>query len=190
MTTRYNIRSKRNRSMKHFHVGYFGVTLLAIILLIAALEVTNTTHFFHKQAVVTTTPIGTNPPQSVTPNSTTPDNTQAKLPPKVSSSSNQNSQILLSPNQSTYVSTHTANQATTEQSVCVTSPGATCTITFTLGSVTRTLTAKKTDSSGAAYWQWKPSQIGLTSGYWTVAAHATLDTQSKTSSDVTPLKVL
>lgn len=78
-----------------------------------------------------------------------------------------------------------------EASVCNTSPGASCTITFTKGGVTKSLTAKTADSSGAVYWQsWTPQSVGLTAGNWTVTAVATAGQQTQSTQDPTPLEVL
>jgi hypothetical protein len=93
-----------------------------------------------------------------------------------------------------FISNHSPNLSgsphpNTIQSVCNTTPGATCTIVFTKGGVTRQLPAQTTDKGGAAYWTWKLQDIGLTQGSWTVTAKATLGSQTKTASDVTNLEV-
>ena len=81
--------------------------------------------------------------------------------------------------------------ATTEEaSVCNTSPGVVCVISFTSGSIVKSLTPKTTDSSGAAYWPlWTPGSIGLASGDWDVTATATSGPMSASTQDPTPLRV-
>ena len=75
------------------------------------------------------------------------------------------------------------------QSICNTTPGATCQIIFTKDGVTKQLPAQKTDSGGATYWTWKLQDIGLTAGSWHVQAKATLGTQTKTADDAMNLEV-
>ena len=90
-----------------------------------------------------------------------------------------------------FVSSHTNVPANaTEQSVCTTTPGASCTITFTQNGVTKSLTAQTTDKGGSTYWTWTPQSIGLTAGSWTITATATLSGQTQSANDATPLKVV
>lgn len=75
-----------------------------------------------------------------------------------------------------------------EDSVCNTSPSATCDITFTKNGVTKSLGGKQADSSGAVYWYgWTLQNVGLTSGDWAITATATLNNKISTASD--PLKL-
>ena len=76
-----------------------------------------------------------------------------------------------------------------ELSQCSTSPGATCYIKFTQGSVVRTLPEKTADSSGNIFWEWKVSDAGLTSGTWSIEAVAKLDTQTKSTADQLNMEV-
>ena len=79
---------------------------------------------------------------------------------------------------------------TTETSVCTTTPGASCKVSFTKDDVTKSLDAQTTDRGGSAYWSnWKPADLGLTSGSWQVQAIATLNGQTKTADDATALVV-
>jgi cytoskeletal protein RodZ len=96
--------------------------------------------------------------------------------------------------QGNFVSNHHPNldgspAPNTEQSVCNTTPGASCQISFTKDGVTKTLPAQTTDSGGAAYWRWKLQDIGLTEGTWKVSAKATLGSQTQTADDVIPFEV-
>ena len=79
----------------------------------------------------------------------------------------------------------------TVESVCNTTPGATCQITFTNtnSGVVKSLPSKATDANGASYWNWKLQDIGLTQGTWKIDATATLDSQSKNASDAMNLEV-
>jgi hypothetical protein len=92
-----------------------------------------------------------------------------------------------------FVSNHKPGQngsPTEESSVCLTTPGASCTITFTMNNTTKSLPAQTADSSGTAYWaSWTPASVGLTAGSWKVSAVATWGTQSATTQDPVPLEV-
>ena len=76
-----------------------------------------------------------------------------------------------------------------EQSTCNTSPGASCYITFTKGSVVKTLAAQTTDASGATYWSWNINDSGFSEGKWTVQATVTLNGQTANASDPIDLVV-
>jgi hypothetical protein len=92
-----------------------------------------------------------------------------------------------------FVSNHRpgGNAPNTITSNCTTTPGATCQIIFTKGSVTKSLDAQTTDRGGSAYWTWDVTDpaIGLTSGSWQVQAKATLGSQTKVTKDATALEV-
>jgi hypothetical protein len=93
----------------------------------------------------------------------------------------------------TFVSNHAPSLGNSsrsqESSVCNTTPGATCVISFTMGSTTKTLDSKVADDNGAASWDWSPGGLGLSAGSWTIKATATRDGQSKSSQDSLPLNV-
>jgi hypothetical protein len=74
-------------------------------------------------------------------------------------------------------------------SVCSTTPGATCQISFMQGNTIVSLSKKVADAGGGAYWKYTLQSIGLTSGSWTIIATATLDGQIKSASDVMDLVV-
>lgn len=92
-----------------------------------------------------------------------------------------------------FVSSHEAYVPRDAQrsSTCNTTPGATCVISFTMGSQTVSLPAKVTNADGTAAWEWKASDaaVNLTSGSWTVKATATLGTQTLTSTDTKALVI-
>ena len=86
-----------------------------------------------------------------------------------------------------FVSNHHPGQngsPLSETSVCNTTQGASCYIAFTNGSIVKTLPVQTADSNGATFWSnWTPSSIGLTPGNWKITATATLDGQTKSTTD-------
>lgn len=75
-----------------------------------------------------------------------------------------------------------------QYSICRTTPGASCSIIFTQGDSVKSLPTKTADSEGAASWdKWIPSELGLTSGSWTITAKATLGTQNSQTTDETKM---
>lgn len=90
-----------------------------------------------------------------------------------------------------YVSNHKPSLSSQpdEQSVCNTSPGATCRIEFSQNAVTKTLPAKTADKSGAVYWSWKLQDLGLSEGTWQITVKASLNDQIKTAQDPLALEV-
>lgn len=78
---------------------------------------------------------------------------------------------------------------TSEESVCSTTPGATCYIEFTMGSTVKKLNAETADANGSAYWNWDVGNAGFTSGSWQVTAVATDNGKSASANDATPLEV-
>lgn len=83
-----------------------------------------------------------------------------------------------------FVSSHTAYLSSKELSTCITSVGATCSITFSKDGVTKSLGEKTVDSDGTAYWGWKPEDLQLTYGDWKITAIASHN--GKTASVVDP----
>jgi hypothetical protein len=75
------------------------------------------------------------------------------------------------------------------QSVCNTTPGATCRITFTRGTETKSLEKRTTDKGGTAYWTWTLQDVGLTEGSWKITAVADLNGSSKSTTDTLSLEV-
>jgi cytoskeletal protein RodZ len=74
-------------------------------------------------------------------------------------------------------------------SVCDTTPGASCQITFTSNGVVKSLAAQVADSGGSTYWSWTLQNVGLTAGSWQVKAIATLGSQTLSTTDVMALVV-
>ena len=92
----------------------------------------------------------------------------------------------------TLVSNHHPGQngsPTSEQSVCNTTPGATCYIQFTMNDTTKQLSPEVADSNGTAIWNWDVNNSDLSSGSWKVQAIASLNGQAKTTTDPALLEV-
>jgi hypothetical protein len=101
--------------------------------------------------------------------------------------------VLLSPS-GNFVSNHHPNLGgspapSAEQSVCNSTPGATCRIVFTKGDITKTLAAQTTDNNGATYWNWDVKDAGFTEGTWQITVTADINGQSKTATDSQDLVV-
>jgi hypothetical protein len=88
-----------------------------------------------------------------------------------------------------FVNSHTLKLSDTAYSTCVTSSGAKCRIEFTKDGVTKTLQDTTADSDGAVYWSWKPQDIGLSEGTWSIKAVATLNGKSLGTDDGRNLEV-
>lgn len=88
-----------------------------------------------------------------------------------------------------FVSSHNVSLDSLMASSCVTTSGATCTIVFMNGGTEVALEERLTDLEGAAYWEWKPGQIGLATGDWTIEARAASGNVIKTSRDTLVLRI-
>lgn len=112
--------------------------------------------------------------------------------PKLPGSPVSTSAVLAAPF-GTFVSNHRPGQngsPTAEQSVCNTTPGATCDIQFTNASgITKSLGAEVADSNGTAYWSWDINGGTLAPGSWQITAVVKLNGQTKTTPDPTSLEV-
>jgi hypothetical protein len=87
-----------------------------------------------------------------------------------------------------FVSAHTVSSSAPVSSVCNSTPGASCTITFANGSTTKSLTAQTVGSNGSTSWNWTAGSL-LGSGTWTVTAVATLNGKTSSATDATNLTV-
>ena len=174
-----------------------------IIVVFTALELTNTTHFFHHQQAVSGTIPSSNPKaQTPTENqskpvSQSPKNNNAAQTTTTSVSSNKSQApingSLITP-YGTFVSNHHPNldgspAPSQEQSTCQTSPGASCYITFSNNGVVKTLAAQNTGNDGVAIWNWDISKAGLTEGAWEINVIASLNGATKTANDSMQLEV-
>lgn len=75
------------------------------------------------------------------------------------------------------------------ESVCTTSRGATCEITFKSGGTVKSVGVKDVNQAGSAIWAWTPASIGLTAGSWQIIAIATLNGNQVTATDPMNLEV-
>lgn len=161
--------------------------LVLIVLLVGAVVLIKYTH---KSPVATsslTTSDTSSPTTSPTTTASTSSSGGTSGTGSSTSASSTTAPLPVSPNGS-FVSSYQVGVDQEEQSTCNTTVGATCTIVFTSGDVTKSLTptvvttsdSAKDDNSGASFasWTWQPSTIGLTPGSWTVTATATLNGQS------------
>lgn len=172
----------------------FIVTFLCVLIgVVAILDVTNVTHFFHKDTkkyIDTPTTGGSSANEQKGEPST--GNNSGSQPTDNKGSSNDGSVFLLTP-AGDFVSNHNPGSngsPLSESSVCTTTPGATCQITFTKDGVTKLLPAQVTDQGGSSYWNnWTLQQYGLTPGSWQIKAVATLNGQTKTATDAINLTV-
>jgi hypothetical protein len=166
-----------------------------LIVIVAILELTNTTHLFHKQSVPPVIPAHTSPGKPISTSSSQPNAPAASTPQdNTPLPTDVTNHTLIAPT-GTFVSNHFPGQngsSTTEASVCNTSPGATCYIEFTnvaTGDTTQ-LAAQVTDARGTTSWYWDVSQDAhLSAGQWKVMAVATLGSQTKTATDTLNLTV-
>ena len=88
-----------------------------------------------------------------------------------------------------FVSSHSAQLNSPELSTCLSSVGAKCKISFSKDSLTKTLDEKTTDSDGAAYWSWRPQDLGLTAGSWKITAEASLNGKTASTADSRNLEI-
>jgi hypothetical protein len=173
--------------------------LAVIVVLVAVLELTNTTHFFHKQKTPPVIPTSKVSNQlspnnsSTTPSPSSPASSGPVSDKTPSSSAGSGSAPLIAP-YGTFVSNHHPgdNSPNDEISYCYTTPGAACYIKFTKsgsGETTR-LASQTTGSDGSTSWSWNVSNDAhLGSGHWEITAIATLSGQTKSTSDSLELVV-
>jgi hypothetical protein len=152
---------------------------------VAALELTDTTYFFHEKPVPYTSSEYTKGEPTASSNGQTPTPGSGDPTGKDSGSASRN---LVEPS-GNFVSSHHVSGSSNVASTCNTTPGARCAITFTRNGITKSLPSKTVDAGGAAYWDWQPEDIGLTVGTWQIKAVAKSGTQTKTASDALNITV-
>jgi hypothetical protein len=193
----YSQKPIKKTRLKPWMIVVGGLVLVALIMTV--LEVTDTTHLFHKHAdygsgtipsKISTTPTAstTKTSTNTATNTTTPQQPSDKsdTPPVASSDT-----PLTNPS-GTLISNHTPGlngSPTAITSQCVTLPGATCYIVLVKDGVTKKLDVQTAGTSGAVYWNWDVQTAGLTAGSWNVTAIASLGSQTKTTSDPINLQV-
>ena len=175
----------------------FLSVILLIGIVILVLEITNTTYIFHKAKFSKSGETHATTANASTKGSSDSASSNAKGGLATNSSktspSSSSDQTLIEPS-GTFVSNHRPNLSGSPrpnemQSSCVTTAGVSCRITFTNGSVVKSLPTRTTDAGGGAYWQWKLQDIGLTEGTWRVDAIASSANQTKSVSDTIELVV-
>lgn len=167
----------------------------AVILFL--LEVTDTTHIFHKEKlpVVTASEATKGVPRSTAPSTTTKDTGSNKSDNQARPDTPPVTKTVTAPT-GDFVSNHHPNLSgspapNTMTSVCTTTVGIDCKITFTNVSsgAIKSLPNHQTDAGGTAYWDWKLQDIGLTAGTWKIEAIASYGDQTKTATDIMNLEV-
>ncbi|HEU4984308.1 MAG TPA: hypothetical protein VFT58_01600 [Nitrososphaera sp.] len=196
---------KRQYKEKNWYLRPLPLILSAVVALVAVtaiLEITNTTHFFHKRKAVSSTIPASKSTGSGTADgsksddsqSASDENTTSQPPTSDKSTAPPTSGAELLAPSGNFVSNHRPSlgetpSSSTEESICTTTPGAFCTITFKKDGVTKTLESLQTDGSGTVIWQWDVKSAGFIPGTWTVTATATLNGQTKSADDLQPLEV-
>lgn len=171
--------------------------VLLIIGVFAALELTDTTHVFHKggsgKPAVSASqstkgePSNDGGEKSSESNKDDPTATPSDSTPEKNIGS---SSSLIAPT-GNFVSAHSNVPVSAAlSSVCNTTSGAECRISFESGGTTKSLPAQIVDAGGSAYWNsWTPKSIGLTPGRWKVQAIAALGSATRSSDDAMDLVV-
>ena len=161
--------------------------LVAAAALVGILEATHTINLFGKTAPSSHHTIGPGTKGE------TEQETEAKNSGKKKEEPAVTNKKLVTPS-GDFVSNHEPNldgtpAPNTLESVCVTTPGASCSVSFEQNGIIKTLPAQTTDAEGAAYWNWKLRDYGLTTGEWNITATATLGDQTKIGKDSLKLTV-
>lgn len=198
MYPRYNTPGKKTNKLKYVLLGFIG-----LIVLFGILEATNVTHVLHKKPVPVTASSytkgeGSNSASATADKGTVKNNTNSSATAgqpgdDKSATGGGNSAALLTPT-GDFVSNHHPNLSgkpapNSISSVCTTTPGASCTITFTKDGISKSLPSQVTDRGGSAYWSWKLQDIGLTAGSWNIKATASQDGKSLSATDAMQLVV-
>lgn len=175
---------------------YLIALLLVVVVVVAAAKIFDFGPFHKTTVVVSATSFPTKgEPKSSGSSKTSSSNAQSDS--SAAGSSNKaitgSSATLFTPT-GDFVSNHHPNLSgspapNSMSSVCDTTPGASCKITFTKDGVTKSLASQTTDANGSTYWYWKLQDIGLTTGSWKVQAIASLNSQTKSASDAMDLVV-
>lgn len=187
----------KNKNLNFRHIRRMNFLPASVILVGSIVVLSFIWHWFTNDnsnpslGTSNTTPKATSIDKAIKkPAGTTTESSGPKNPTASGTSSSSPSGTLVAPYRVTYASNHTPTSAgDTELSSFTTTPGASCRIEFTKEGVIRSLQTKPADSNGTVVWYWKPSQVGLTAGSWKITAVATLNGQTKSSSDLILLQV-
>jgi hypothetical protein len=185
-------------------LAILGGLVVAVIAATVVLELTNTTHLFHAGSPVKKSVIPTTSTSSSAGSSKAATNKVASSTPVTSSGSSGSSGTSskdTGPSSSSgtsssgsgpimpygdFIANHRPSLSASqgEASVCFTTPGATCAITFTNGNLVNTLPTQTTGSDGSTSWGWTVNQqSGFTVGHWGVTVTATLNGKTATATD-------
>ena len=185
----------RSRQLKRLTMPIATTAILALLIL-GGLELGGITHFIRK------TPInygsGTIPAKIQKDNSS---NISSSESPQNSSSNNKtgtganeaDGESLAAPS-GTFISNHKPNlsgspRPSAVQSTCITTPGASCYISFTKGQVVKKLDSEIADASGSVFWTWDIKTSGFTEGIWQVQAVSSIGSATQVTIDPIPLEV-
>lgn len=168
-------------------------SILVLLVLFLILELTNTTNLINKPTETQAVSSDKNQFSGNVENDNNLNSKPSSQSADKSSNSSQDSSILLAPS-GAFVSNHKPNldgkpAPNTMQSVCNTTPGATCSIIFTKDNISKSLIKKKADSNGNVYWDWSLQEIGLTEGTWTIEAKSSLSGTDKSTFDSLTLDI-
>lgn len=188
------------RRQKWFNKRLFTTLFIGLIILIASF-IGYKIYKSHKRQHQVVIPSNA-PTQTTTTNSSTNNSDKQPIPSTGSTSSGSSQKISTNSTSSasadtgpqapygSFVSNHgQKTPADAEESVCITTPGATCYIQFTKDGVTKKLAIKTADSNGSAIWDWSISEAGFTTGSWQVSAVASLNNKTVTTIDKVLLEV-
>jgi hypothetical protein len=198
----YKLQHKNTDTTSRKRLLMLLIGLLVVILLVTLLEKTNTTHFFHTPVSATQTanqatkgePASGQQPSATASSSSTSNGTMGDNNDKNNVSGQTSNNVTLEKPNGSFVSNYnpvleSVSGRNVMNSVCNTTPGATCKITFTKDNIVKSLDARVTDKGGSAYWTWTLQDIGLTEGKWQIQAIASLNDQTQSTTDSLPLEV-
>lgn len=193
---------KKSNKKKKIILSATAIIVLAGVLTIT--ELTDTTTLLHERKAVSSTIAKASNPKddkngvpsgdkldNASSQSSAPESTPNPGSPKEGDTptNNGSSAALIEP-YGNFVSNHTPGKNGSPSvitSVCVTTPGAKCTITFTSAAnpaVVKTLEAGTAGADGAVYWNnWDVRAAGFTNGAGNIKANATLNGQTKSAAD-------
>jgi hypothetical protein len=188
--------SSNRRSHRAFYKRPVIIGIVLVVLIVAGAIVYKKTRSSSTKSTAITTPTSSayTKGQSSTSTPSSGSTSSGQADSKSATGSTGTTATLLAPS-GDFVSNHIPNLGgkpapNTLTSVCNTTPGAECKITFTNGSVTKELSNQTVDSGGSTYWtNWKLQDVGLTTGSWEVQAVATMNGQTQTAKDAMNLQV-
>lgn len=164
--------------------------LLILMLLIVAAAVVGIVFAIHGSKKTPSTIPSTTPSPNTSGTNSSPSSATGNTKSQGSTSTSNQTSTNAGPGPlapwGTFISNHHPGQngsPTIEQSTCNTTPGAVCYIKFTSGDIAKALSTETANSDGTVIWDWDVSQAGLTSGNWQVTAVATLNNQTKSTTD-------